>query len=92
MAAQNSGAVRVCGHVRDPSETLPLKIPGKAEAWYNVLLPVARRECRVCSQRDKSSSVSDYDRRLAFRMAGHIDHLDALVPKQINDPMIPSER
>ena len=92
MTAQHSCAVRICGHFRDPSQAFPLKTAGEAEAGHDVLLPVARREGRVCSQKDKSSSVSDYDRRLAFRMAGHINQLDALVSEQINDPMIRPER
>ena len=92
VAAQHGGAVRVCGHVRDPEEALPLKISGEAVARYDHLLPVARREGCVRRQKDKAFAVSDHNRRLALRMAGHIDQLNALIPEQVDDPVIRSER
>ena len=69
-----------------------MKITGKAEAGHDVLLPVARREGCVRRQKDKAFAVSDHNRRLAFRMTGHIDQLDALVSEQIDDPMVRAER
>ena len=73
------------------AEAFPLKITGKAEAGHDVLLPVAWGKSRVCRQKNKSTAVSDHDRRLAFRMTGHIDQLEALVPEKIDDPTVRAE-
>ena len=92
MAAQDSNTAGIGSRLRDPFQRFQLPLPRKAEAGRDALLPVAGRVCRIGGQKKKATAAANKDRRLSVGVAGDIDQLDALIPKQVDGPAVRPQR
>ena len=92
MTTQHGDASGIGGHLSDPFQRLQLPLPRKAEAWRDALLPVAGRVSRISGQKNKPAAAVNDDRRLPVGVPGDIDQLDTFISKQIDGPVVRSQR